>query len=351
MSEAKVIFHKSVSIRSLPINLDRADLDLFKHELEKEIPATVLRYLNNVTVSSEGFLLDGINILDESFPDPKSADSMFGIKGRIKAVIRHKLAVLECKLKRPIKAPVNSIWVTDTLSYNYFHWFTDVLPRILSVQDKLEEATLLLPGSYQSKKYVLSSLKPLPLRRVEFISKPVYCDRLTIPAHTAPTGNYNESIIRDVREIYVNFCDQNLIANDFERVYISRGKAQRRKLSNEAECIKVLEEFGFKTIHFEDYSFEQQVEMIRNARYLVSSHGSGLTNMLFMKSNGRVLELRQRGDLYNNCFFSLASVLGFKYFYQLCDSQNYGENANTANLIVDCQLLRENIQQMLDVAD
>ena len=69
------------------------------------------------------------------------------------------------------------------------------------------------------------------------------------------------------------------------------------------------------------------------AKYLISNHGAGLTNMLFMKAGGNVLELRHRGDKHNNCYFSLASTLRLNYYYQLCDSENNIEDAYTANLL------------------
>lgn len=340
MPETEVIFHKSVSIRPLPANFNRADMNIFEHEFRREIPETVLKYFSNVTVYPEGLLFNGTKILEESFPAPEFSASWLGIKVRAKALLKYKF-----KERRPISA--NSIWVTDTLSHNYFHWLTDVLPRLFIVRDKLQETTLLLPSSYQSKCYVASSLKPFFLREIEFVDKVACCTNLMIPTHTAPTGNYNESVITGVRELYINSYNKSSTINDFEKVYISRGKAQKRTLSNEADCIAVLEEFGFKTIYFEDYSFEQQVEMISNTQYLISNHGSGLANMLFMNSNGQVLELRQEGDSLNNCFFALASALRLKYFYQLCNSQNPGEDANTADLVVDCRLLRENIERML----
>ena len=69
--------------------------------------------------------------------------------------------------------------------------------------------------------------------------------------------------------------------------------------------------------------------------------------MLFMKSGSSVFELRKKGDTRNNCYFALASTLELKYLYQTCDAENPEDRAYTANLIVDCQLLRKNIELML----
>lgn len=345
MSEAEVLLLNSVSVRSLPINLNKADINLFKHEIKREIPAAFLRNLSNVTVSPEGLLFIGTKILEDSFPAPEFAASWLGVRGHAKAFLKYGL-------KKRRKESADFIWVTDTWSKTYFHWLTDVLPRLLSIRGRLQESTLLLPSSYQNENYILSSLKPFFLKEIEFVDEVISYANLKIPTHTAPTGNYNEAAIRGVRGIYTDFYEKDSTnGNSFEKIYISRGKAQKRKLSNEVDCVSVLEEFGFKTLYFEDYSFQEQVKIMMNVRFLISNHGSGLTNMLFMKPDGRVLELRKDGDSLNNCFFSLASALNLKYFYQLCASQNSSEDAYTANLVVDCRLLRENIKLMLGAAN
>jgi capsular polysaccharide biosynthesis protein len=168
-----------------------------------------------------------------------------------------------------------------------------------------------------------------------------------MPSPTAPTGNYNEDLIRGLRSLYHDLYQDTQYSSTDGKVYISRGKAQRRKITNEEEVIAVMKEFGFETIYFEDHSFEQQAKIAMNARYIVSNHGAGLTNMLFMGSGSSVLELRKRGDAHNNCYFALASALELKYFYQICDPENPGEDAHRANLIVDGKLLRRNIEKML----
>ena len=74
------------------------------------------------------------------------------------------------------------------------------------------------------------------------------------------------------------------------------------------------------------------------ARYIVSNHGAGLTNMLFMKDGGSVLELRHVSDCINNCYFTLASALDLKYFYQTCAPQNQSADRTTPTSFVDTGL-------------
>lgn len=238
-------------------------------------------------------------------------------------------------------------WITDSWSKGYFHWMTDALPRLFTVREEIKTETLLLPGAYSGEEYIGSSLKPFVIPDVQYMHDTFRCKNLKMPTHTAPTGNYNENVIRGLRNLYADYYQNTRSDNCDNKIYISRGKAEKRKIANEEECVAIVEEYGFKTLYFEDRSFEQQVAIASNAQYLISNHGAGLTNMLFMKSGSSVLELRQSEDTHNNYYFSLASALHLKYFYQLCHSENPDEKVHRGNLIADCQRLRKNIEQML----
>ena len=344
MSNQETLYQDSISIRKLPINFNQADLALFEHELKREIPATTLLHLEEININSDGILFRGSRILPESFVTPK----FWGPKAKLKFFVR----LFRHILFRHIDIDrINSdvFWITDNWSQPYFHWMTDALPRLFTIREKITRATLLLPGAYQRVDYITSSLEPFFVQEVKFINGIIRYRSLRIPTHTAPTGNYNENIIRGLRSLFTDFYQSahryRNCAGD--KIYISRGKAQKRKIVNEEDLVAILKEYGFKTVYFEDYPFEEQVKIALDAQYLISNHGAGLTNMLFMKSGSSVFELRQKGDSHNNCYFALASSLNLRYFYQTCHSENPDEDAHTANLIVDCQLLRKNIEQML----
>ena len=341
MSNQENSYQDSISIRKLPINFNQADSALFEREFKKDIPASKLVKLENVNVNPDGIIFRGNQIFLESFASPKHLDAWLKPKAKLKFFLKNNL------FRHIEKINSEVFWFTDNWSVLYFHWMTDALPRLFTIREKTVNATLLLPGAYQEKKYITSSLSPFVFQEVKFLNHIIRCNTLQIPTHTAPTGNYNETLIRDLRSFYSDFYSRTYSENIGDKVYISRGKAQKRKIKNEEECLAVLKEYDFKVVYFEDCSFEQQVKIALDARYLISNHGAGLTNMLFMKSGSSVFELRKKGDRSNNCYFSLASALNLRYFYQICDSEDPEEDAHTANLIVDCKLLRKNIEQML----
>ncbi len=344
-----VLQNSSISKRRLPINLKDGDLRLFDKEFEKRIPATTLSRLQNVRVNSDSLILKNLNILPQSFVNAAFPASHPSLRMLLSTLIKNYL--------RREKIPVQEkpcIWFIDNFSRNYFHWLTDALPRLFSVRHLIPTSTILLPYHYERAEFVKSSLRPFGISDLQFIpeSQVFLLRDLFLPSPTAVTGNYNDQLIRSMRHFYAPYySNQRLTIDCGHKIYISRAKASRRKILNEDEVVGLLSRFGFRTVYFEDLSFDEQASIALNAKYLISNHGAGLTNMLFMESGTCVLELRKEDDCNNNCYFSLASALDLEYFYQTCACENNdldGHMANVASLIVDLQRLRENVVLMLN---
>ena len=341
-TEVTVLRHETTSRRKLPVNFKQEDLPLFNHELERVIPETRLLELSDVSLSAEGVLFRRGEMLAESFAFPHTRANW-----KRRSVVKFFFSNYVLRKRRRFESA--SVWVIDDWSYGYFHWLADVLPRLMVIKEQLKDLVLVLPQKYRDLEFVQASLKPFVMRGLEFIDSDevVFCKRLVVPMHTAPSGHYNDELIQEVRNLLVQFYASNDAGPNGDRVYISRGLAPKRKILNEEEVVAVLREFNFRIIHPEHHSFREQVTIAAGARYLVSNHGAGLTNMLFMNPGTSVIELRHRNDPVNNCYFTLASALNLNYFYQACQAEQSGEDPHTANLRVDVRTLRENVQLML----
>ena len=79
-------------------------------------------------------------------------------------------------------------------------------------------------------------------------------------------------------------------------------------------------------------------------RSLASIHGAGLTNMLFMKGGGNILELRRENDNESHCFYALSSDLGHDYYY--LNNKGTSDHTHTADLTVDLTQLEKVLVQM-----
>ena len=119
-----------------------------------------------------------------------------------------------------------------------------------------------------------------------------------------------------------------------------------RRIVNEPAILPILAKFGFEIVRLERFSFADQVRMLAETEFLVSNHGAGLTNMLFMATGQSILELRNDRDAHNNCYFALASAAGLRYFYQLCRPSDPVAPTHSADLVVDVFALERTLEDM-----
>lgn len=332
---------KNSTVNKLPANFDRNDLSLFADDLRKEISNKKIVEFRDVKISAEGILFHKNRILPESFSDASSFKEW-----KKRAVIKTYLKNL---IFRKSSQRGNVLWITDDWSEGYFHWLSDCLPKLVIAHKYLQKFSLLLPSKLKNLDFVSTSLDIFGVKNFEYINEneTVLCNKIFLPFHTSISGDFNESVIKEVRRIFV---EKIILKNDnlSQKVYISRKKANKRKILNEDEIIDILKKYDFQIVCAEDYPFLEQIKLFSSVKYLISIHGAGLTNMLFMSEGSKVMEFRKHDEDLTNCYFNISSALGLDYFYQLCESNNALEKPHTADLIVEKALLIKNLEKLLN---
>jgi capsular polysaccharide biosynthesis protein len=243
----------------------------------------------------------------------------------------------------------NYLFAFDQWSSGYFHWLLDTIPRIYIAIMKHSNLILLLPSELNKDLYI-DSLKPFSLSDIKFIKKKgaILLRKTIYPKPLASSGNYNPDIIKNIRAIYHNHFAKGEYVDCLERIYISRSRAERRRILNEDKVFEILTRKGFTIIYAENLTFSDQCKLAMKTQVLVSNHGAGLSNMLFMNSGGKVMEIRNSSDSHNNCYFSLASALDLNYYYILADPTKKEAIPHHADLIIDEISFENQIDFMLN---
>ena len=327
--------------RPPPANLVDADVPLFQNDFQNHLPDTRLKTLRHVEISTKGHIFKRMWMLEDAFVVPQHRSRGVFVRGTLHAL---KTRGRPDRIKQ-------GTWVSDNWSAEYYHWLCDALPRLYLAWQRDPDLSLLLPASHAGRPYIASTIKAIGINSpiVLAADRATRVETLHIPGHTAHTGNVNEVVIRRVADAvtakYGSTFDPGTRAE--RRIYISRGLAPRRRISNESAVLDVLGRHGFETFQFEALEFEEQVRLMSQARYLVSNHGAGLANLMFMPRGGSVLELRKAGDTIHNCFYNLAVAMGVTYYYQTCAAVNPDEPVWSADLTADPDKLDRELQGML----
>lgn len=305
-----ITYPGKVEKRTKPINLKTGEEKLFEHEIKKTINDSFVQKISNPYLLRKNiFKVSNLNFyLDHTYMNKPVT------KNFIKLVLKYFRYFLKPKESIP-----SGFWVINNKSENYFHWMTESLTRILSFKKVGINSTLLLPQQFQSNEFVLRTLEILGINfKIYSNKKLLKVKELYITSHTAVAGNYNSEIIYELqREL-----NKGNLASFGKRYWISRKYTSRRHLKNEEKLYDIFEEFDIEIVYPEKINFFEQIKLFRNAEFIGGIHGAGLVNMLFMEMGNSILEIRDKNDGHNNCYFSLASVLNHKFYYLLSDSDS-----------------------------
>jgi capsular polysaccharide biosynthesis protein len=221
-------------------------------------------------------------------------------------------------------------------SNNYFHWMTEVLPHIVVMHQANPTIPILIPSNYLHYKFIQQSLERLKIAFKTFDVKAALKVKMLFAIPVPHVGRFNEGLLHSFRDTFIK--PVNEIVNPYRLLYISRDKAKRRKVSNELELSSFLTSKGFEKVFLEDYTLDEQIELMKQSKLVISCHGAGLTNIMFMQKSQIVIELKSKNNNYW-CYFSLARVFGLDYNYILCEGDN--ENHRDANIKVDLHELSD----------
>lgn len=223
----------------------------------------------------------------------------------------------------------------------YFHWMVDVLPRleilrqagydwqdlhgivVNSIRHPFQQETLQRLGIPESK-IIESDLHPH-----------IQADQLIVPDFAGPVGYPPPWVLAWHRRTWLpqETIEVNLNSEGFlelskdqkpklskkqpkpqECIYISRHTAKYRRLLNEDTIVSLLSQRGFTIVAPETLSVAEQAKLFSEAKVIVASHGSGLTNLIFCQPGTTVIELMSPHYI-RPYFWGLSRQLRLTHYY------------------------------------
>lgn len=333
----KIITNSYITNRNKPKNLNPDDEKLFINEFTKKIEDTAIyfykniSYSNNILYKYKFFSVDpGIYKMDtENW-------------NKYKETVKSLITIFKFNQKTKHEKIGKGAWVIDDKSHNFFHWMTDVMSRVQMINKYKNEYPILIPERYKSYDFIKESIKLFDLNVLYFDENKRYIiqDAL-LTTHAAPAGNYNKKIINQFIEYALKKIRPYSNKNSPKKIYLSRQNQLRRVLNNEEEFNNLITKYDYKIVFPEEMNLKDQIKMFFQADSVISLHGAALTNIMFMKPNSKILEIRLFSDDVRNAFFSLASEREIDYFYFLAD-------AKSSDLVSDLEIDLEKFEKLIN---
>jgi capsular polysaccharide biosynthesis protein len=325
--------------RALPVNVRDRDKSLFERLQVARIEPIIISELRNANVLYDGTIYQGWH----------TVEGMLLRNDDGEVVPYSWIDLVKIFLRWPTKRIKNRetfIAIHNNFSNTYYHWITEALPRLYLLKDQIAQSTLLLPDNHD-RKFHAESLKIFGVDKILWMKEKVrYCIAdLAVSSQIGRIANYHPEVIC---EMVAHIKDRiGLNTNLGNKLYITRRNSSRRRVVNEGDLETGLLKAGFRIIDLEEFSFAEQASIMHHCRFMVGVHGAGLANMIFMQAGSHVLELRKEDKGTNYFYFSLASTVNHRYYYQSCESVEPGSSVQDADIRVDVDLFMKNIDLML----
>ncbi len=345
MKGQRVIFKGQNIVRDLPCNIQEADKNLFQNSVSGWSRETRIQFFENVSINNELFIKEGFKfqIRMESFGDTWQDKKYNRITYQTKSFIKNLL--------RENKRIEKALWCFDQFSTGgYFHWITEIAPRLWVANQYVDSAIPLLLPAYFVTKWSFSKhfLEPFKREIIPFDESELpVIDKLTFIGQTGGVFNYQPIPIQASTELlkkYYYDIAYPLVVT--QRIYISRKASGKRMILNEAAVEQLMTNYGYKIIYPEQLTLRDQINIFSRTSHLASIHGAGLSNMVFMPAQSAIIEIRHKDDNHMLSFFyTLAHTFNHSYYYSF--GKDMGDSLDTElrpedkSMHADIDMLRE----------
>ncbi len=198
---------------------------------------------------------------------------------------------------------------------NYFHWLFDSLPR-LEILDKagydLKDLDWVVIGNhpFPFQQQTLDILN-IPREKIVRCSKWKVLQFENLVVTSMPT--FSSGMLEPWLGTWLRGQFSTPASDGLSRyIYLSRRNNPRRRLVNEMEIERLLQQRGFEVHVPDNLTFAEQVRLFASARVIVSPHGAALANIVFADAGTRIIELFHP-DTKSAIYQELARYGGLEY--------------------------------------
>jgi hypothetical protein len=298
----------------------------------------------NIYVINNGFFIPGM-------------EEVYDSKGRVlKEITVHKTNPQKKKSKRKflnykkIKGNVLCLSLSG-LEENYYHFNVEYLARwhIFKLSGlSFDYVDFNIKNKFQRQFFDLLNIPKEKLISNKLEKSIITADALIVPSiiNNWEFIKMGQDMIHHqklqvpkwIKEVHEEFRKKSDATG---RIYISRSKANRRKVTNEKEVIKLVTKYGFTKYDMEDLDINDQIKLFNKAQIIISAHGASLVNIVYCSNSFKLLEIYPQ-NYFDAGLRVLAMVLECDYHYLIGQCLNeHAISPQYEDLYIDCKKLRK----------
>lgn len=213
--------------------------------------------------------------------------------------------------------------LSGNTSQIYYHWIVDSLPKLGLMEksgidlNSIDKFVVSRYSNLQKSDFHKETLDILGIPPEKIIDSSKYphikAEQLIVSSYPGIVCLPTKWAIDFLKSKFLSTKSKSNLDRP-ERIYISRRIAGTRRIINEDEVIELLESLGFVTITGESMSIAEKIELMSNAKVVLSQHSGGGTNLLFCNPGTKVIEVFTPNNI-GMCYYIMSNHLGLEYYY------------------------------------
>jgi len=268
-----------------------------------------------------------------------------------------------------ITAENTAISLLKEHSINYYHWMTEVVPKLIEIircLNKTEhDLTILIDENVPSQNAsiidkLLAEIHSIKYNIVRvkkgqlvFCQNLIYCTPLWTSLDNTkylpnPKKEFFVSVgcLSKVKEKITQVAKKTTEIKN-RKIYLQRSNSKLRKITNILEVERLLYKLEFDFVDSGALDFEEQYNLFSQADIIIGASGAAFTNLLFMKSNSKAISLYPSAQSTNYYVFQpLADVSNVELIHFLT-TPNDNSNSVHGDALVNIQELDKLLEEKL----
>ena len=227
------------------------------------------------------------------------------------------------KFRRNVKIRGNVFLLKSQWQNYYGHWIHDILSRLFILKNSglFDEIDTFIISEGCKSKFYRESLELFGVKNVINVpdDKKIECEHLFFSSfpclEVSKPFKWECDKFLELTKQLLPKCNIDF----YDKIYISRKKVKTRNIINEKELINILIPLGYKVIYPEDYSISEQFCIFNKAKKIISTLGSGLTNIVCCEATTSILGI-VASVRYEDHHKHICNTIGMKYFEYIEDN-------------------------------